>query len=211
MPALFFYGTLRHLPLLEVVAGRESVQAEEAILPDHAVHWVKDQPFPIMVQAPGRVAQGLWCPDLTEEDLARLDFYEGGFGYGLVPVTVQVRGRDQSALVYLPDPDRWPLGADWSLDDWVRDWGEMSVIAAGEAMARFGEISARDLVGLLPAYRARAWANLMAREMAPTDLRDQDADALMSRRSTLGSTRRRRRGAVHPPGRLSRLFPALGL
>ena len=37
MAEFFFYGTLRHLPLLSVVLGRP-VTGEDAWLPGHAVH-----------------------------------------------------------------------------------------------------------------------------------------------------------------------------
>jgi AIG2-like family. len=82
--ALFLYGTLCHDPLLRIVLGREA-EAEPALLADHKVTWVADEPFPLIRHEPGAEARGRVLTDLSDEDLARLDFYEGGFGYGTVP------------------------------------------------------------------------------------------------------------------------------
>ncbi|MCF6316186.1 MAG: gamma-glutamylcyclotransferase, partial [Marinosulfonomonas sp.] len=80
MKNLFFYGTLAHRPLLEVVLGRalspESVQ--DANLPDFAPYWVKGQAHPVLAAQKGAAAKGLYLTGLSAQDVARLDFYEGG-------------------------------------------------------------------------------------------------------------------------------------
>ena len=42
----------------------------------------------MMVAQKGSAAQGLWVRGLSDEDIARLDYYEGGFDYDLVDVTL---------------------------------------------------------------------------------------------------------------------------
>jgi len=135
LKSLFFYGTLRHVPLLSLVLGRaaEALQFREAQLPDHAVYWALDQAFPMIVAGQG-TARGLLVEGLSETDIARLNFYEGGFDYTLRAVTVSTADGPATTKVYFPDPDTWEIGALWSLDAWVARWGEMTLAAATEVM-----------------------------------------------------------------------------
>lgn len=120
MVTFFFYGTLCHLPLLELVLGR-AVVARPCQLADHAVHWARGESFPLIVERPGAAADGLLVENLSDEDVARLDFYEGGFAYHTREVSVgtDVGGARVDARVYFPDPGHWQPGAPWSLPDWV--------------------------------------------------------------------------------------------
>jgi ADP-ribose pyrophosphatase len=170
MSALYLYGTLRHLPLLATVLGRPraDIAARPAHLPDHRVAWAEGQPFPMILPAPGAAATGLVLKGLGAEDMARLDFYEGGFGYGLRDVTVlDDDGAAIPAQVYFPDPDLWTPGADWSLADWARDWGEISVAAAQEVMGYFGNRSPAEVAGMFPMIRSRAASRVRAGQGSP--------------------------------------------
>ncbi|HMO08319.1 MAG TPA: NUDIX domain-containing protein [Paracoccaceae bacterium] len=133
----FFYGTLCHVPLLSAVLGRVP-DAVPARLSGHAVHWAEGQDFPLIVPAPGGVAQGLAVRGLAPEDRARLDFYEGGFGYATRPVTVEAAGQALAAQVYWPDPGRWRPGAAWRLADWAAVWGDAVTAGAADVMALYG-------------------------------------------------------------------------
>ncbi|WP_254448913.1 gamma-glutamylcyclotransferase [Thalassococcus sp. S3] len=160
---LFVYGTLRYRPLLEVVLGREVTAAEPACLKDHAVYWADGQSFPLLVAEPGGEVEGLLLLDLSETDLERLNYYEGGFAYALHPVTVTLgSGGGHQGQVYFPTPGVWSTGSPWSLEDWVSRWGEMTLYAAREAMAHFGHWSAEALAQRFGIIRARAWARLAA-------------------------------------------------
>ncbi|MBV7392751.1 gamma-glutamylcyclotransferase [Mameliella sediminis] len=170
MSDLFFYGTLRHLPLLELVLGRLP-EVTPAVLPDHAVVWAKGQAFPLILSRPGTSAEGLLVRGLSEEDRAALDYYEGGFAYALRPVTVSTSEGAAQAEVYFPETTRWEPGAPWSLEDWADRWGGISMRAAREVLDRRGSYDAREVAGMLPFFRARAWANEIAAEGAPQTLR----------------------------------------
>ena len=87
---LFFYGTLRHAPLLGIVLGRNigAQNLHPTLLSDYTVLAVEEGPFPMLVPQIGAAARGLLVTGLTEEDIVRLDFYEGGFDYDLVDVTL---------------------------------------------------------------------------------------------------------------------------
>ena len=160
MADLFFYGTLCHVPLLERVLGRPAAEIalSPAVLPGWAVYWAAGECFPtIRAEARGR-AEGLLLLDLDEEALARLDHYEGGFGYALEPLEVTTPEGACQALVYLPEGARWPAGAPWRLADWVARFGPLTLAAADEVMERFGVTTPQDrpAVSLDPGARLGA-------------------------------------------------------
>ncbi|WJY20978.1 NUDIX domain-containing protein [Fontisubflavum oceani] len=155
MSALFFYGTLRHAPLLQLVLGRDVVSVD-GVLRNHQVRWVADEPFPMIQEEVGGIATGLVARDITAEDRARLDFYEGAFGYQLVHREVETADGSTLAEVYLPDPGLWTPGAVWSLDDWVRDWGALTLEAAAEVMALYGREPADSIAKRFDMIRSRA-------------------------------------------------------
>ncbi len=161
MTAHFFYGTLRHIPLLEIVLGRsadEIVRTPER-LENHAVLAVAEGPFPCIVAQPGAVAEGLLVEGLTPQDVARLDFYEGSFAYDLIDV---VLAGGTSARVYFPRAGVWTTAAPWSLEVWQAAWGTLSCLSACEVMDYMGRYSADEVAGMFPMIRARAAARINA-------------------------------------------------
>ncbi|WHZ37138.1 NUDIX domain-containing protein [Sagittula sp. MA-2] len=170
MTDLFFYGTLRDARLLEIVLGRTAA-AQPAQLPDHAVVEALGQSFPLLIARDNATADGILVRDLSDDDIARLDFYEGAFDYALVSVTVDTDDGAADALVYMPPVGRWPEGEAWSLDAWQDRWGEVSRRAGAEAMGRYGQQSGESVRALLPFFRNRAWAQVIAAEGAPQTLR----------------------------------------
>lgn len=182
MTELFFYGTLQHLPLLELVLDRPAseMKLSEARLRDHAVYGVKDQAFPMILSENGSYAEGLLVQNLSQNDLERLNFYEGGFDYELRPLGVEtVEGDSVQADVYFPDPGLWTPTKLWELRDWVDRWGDISVTAAHEVMGYFGKIDAATLARSFPALRTRAWAKIAARQRGTGDLRDVTKDVVL--------------------------------
>ncbi|MGI1661443.1 gamma-glutamylcyclotransferase [Palleronia sp. KMU-117] len=182
---LFLYGTLRHLPLLTIVAGRP-VDPRPARLPGHAVFTVDGADYPIIRSAPGEVAEGLilTCDD---EMRARLDFYEAGFGYELREVTAETDAGPERVFVYFAVSDGMRPGPRWSLAAWARDWSPLALIAAHESMDRFGDWDAAGLARRWPPMRARAWSRLLAANPAPATLRTDPAPGAVEVR---GVTRR---------------------
>jgi nudix-type nucleoside diphosphatase (YffH/AdpP family) len=171
---LFFYGTLRHVPLLEVVLGRRATDLDvtESHLPDHAVHWVTGEPYPTIFAQTGDMAPGLLVRGLTEDDIGRLQFYEGGFDYDLKPVEL---ARGQAAQVFFPRPDAQPVGDIWSLQDWERDWAAISVRAAAEVMTFHGQWSAQQVGERFGMIRKRASAWVSAQNRGENPDRSLDA------------------------------------
>lgn len=179
LASLFFYGTLRHAPLLAVVLGKdpERLEACPAVLADHAVRSVPGEPFPTLIAATGATGPGLLVRGLTEQDIARLQFYESGFDFDLVTLDVlDSRGRSMPAQVFFPKPGLCDAADDWSLRDWTEKWAEISVEAAREVMAWYGRKTGAEIVEGFAGIRRRAAAVVAARKRAPDDAPDLTGD-----------------------------------
>ena len=184
MPALFFYGTLRHEPLLELVLGRPLSQLtiSKASLADHAVYGVEGQAFPMIVPETAGKAKGLLVQGLNPQDIERLTFYEGGFEYGLSTQIVDiVDGTKAEARVFYPEPGLWTPDKPWSLQAWVDQWAEVTVLAAQEELAYFGKVDASSIIRSFASIRTRAWAKLAARKRRAGDPRDIGKDVIVHR------------------------------
>lgn len=161
MTDLFFYGTLRHIPLLEVVLGASSgdLTFEDDMLPGYAVSSMSGGLYPTISQSDAQAAEGLLVRNLTPEDLERLNFYEGSFAYDLRSVTLASGAAGQ---VYFPQDMASQGDGPWVLADWVTKFGEISVRAAHEVMGYRGTRSREQVSEMFPVIRARAAANLRA-------------------------------------------------
>lgn len=182
MADLFLYGTLRFAPLLQTVLGRDhgDLTLFPATLPDHAVHRVGGQPYPMILPRPGAAAQGVLVRGLTGGDIDRLEFYEGGFDYDLRPATLRLdAGGTATAQVFFAsqtaDKAAAP-GAPWNLQDWAERWGAQALVAATEVMAWHGRMSAAAIAARFPAIRRRAWARLSAQARPSDPQRDPTGD-----------------------------------
>lgn len=169
MVDFFFYGTLCHLPLLRLVLGRE-VQPRPARLEGHAVYWAKDHAFPVIVAQAGAVTDGILLQGLSDADVARLDFYEGGFACHTRDVTVEA-GEAVTARVYFPDAGQWEAGEPWSLADWTARYGEAVVETAGDFMQLYGRVPSENVLRRYGQMLVRGASRVRARDAAPTTLR----------------------------------------
>lgn len=169
MAPLFLYGTLRHLPLLSRVVGRRP-EVQPARLEGHAARVAGGALYPLIRAETGARAEGLVCPDLSEHEIARIDFYEAGFGYSLQEVTVQTDTGPRPARVYMPPPGGPAPGAPWSLEAWAAQDGALTTAAASEAMGLLGAVSSAVLAQRMPMIRHRAWCRMLADRDRPLTL-----------------------------------------
>ena len=169
---LFFYGTLRHAPLLSLVLGGDSrAVMQPATLADHAVSWADGQCFPMMHAQPGGTAQGVLVTGLSDEDIARLDYYEGGFAYELREVELSTDAGPAKAQAWFPEDGHWTPGDPWLLEDWAEIWGEMTVHAAREVMSYYPEVPATEVQKRFTMIRMRADSRVRAQSSAPSTVR----------------------------------------
>lgn len=161
MSHMFFFGTLRHLPLLEIVLGRslDGLDVQPDTLPGYSVDAVAEGPFPMLRPDVGTTAPGIVVSGLTEGDRARLDYYEAGFDYDVVPCTT---ASGLVTDVYRAVAGRWTAAGPWDFDGWVDRWGAMTAFAAQEIMAGFGTVPSSEVARRFPRIRARAWSKVLA-------------------------------------------------
>ena len=156
MTPIFLFGTLCHQPLLDLVAGAE-LRMEPAALEGHRAAWVEGASWPMLEKRDGaRVAGALIAPG--PHALMRLDYYEACFGYLRKPVRVIRGGAEVDAAAWFPPEQTGTPGADWSLQTWARDWGEVQLLAAAEVMRQIGREAPEIVARRFPIIRARAAA-----------------------------------------------------
>ncbi|WP_415920520.1 NUDIX domain-containing protein [Tateyamaria sp. SN6-1] len=161
MSTLFFYGTLRHAPLLAIVLGRpvDTLQIAQDTLPNMRTDAVAEGPFPMLVDHPGAQAAGLVVTDLSDTDRARLDYYEGGFDYD---TERRVTAAGAAVEVYRTASAAWTSAGPWDFDAWRVRWALMTEHAAREVMSGFGHVSPEEIARRFPRIRARAWSKVLA-------------------------------------------------
>lgn len=184
----FFYGSLRHIPLLKAVIGDTAhLDMQSAFLADHQVFWAKGKGFPLIGPLVGAQAPGLMVSGLTAQDVERLDYYEGGFDYALLNVAVRVGDQDHTAQVFFARDGVWQAGEPWHLDDWVRKWAAINVRAALEFMEGFGLVPVDEMLNRFAQINQRAAsfvraANGVRPSSIATQMDRRDVHVVQSRR-----------------------------
>jgi ADP-ribose pyrophosphatase len=156
--AVFLYGTLRDPDLLAVVLGRDAGPGLAARLPGYRAVRVAGDSHPAILADSGASADGVVLQDLSKLDLARLDHYEGAFGYALGPARVETANGPVAARLYWPEAELPLTAEDWTLAAWQAEDAGLLAEAAGEWMAQFGRVPAADMVWRWPQMRRRAHA-----------------------------------------------------
>lgn len=170
----FFYGTLRHRPMLELLSGGTGgATGRDAELPDHKVLRSVEGDMPILVPEPGRSIRGIaW--DLSEEARERLDAYELPFGYTRRAVTMLVDGRPVEAQAYYPPESIAVSEEEWSFEGWLRHSLPLPMRRAAEIAAQEPPLLGESVREQGPMIDHRAAASLRARGR-PATLRHRAA------------------------------------
>lgn len=181
MRNLFFYGTLRHLPHLAAVLGREAA-AEPARIADHALFRAADGNWPVLSPQPGASAEGIVLRDASAEDLARISFYEAVFGWQPQDMQVDVGGETISAICWVPEAAVQTAGP-WVLEHWVADHAAVAVATAGDVMALMGQRSPAEIGRRYRLMQVRGASRLRAQDWPATRRRAAVAgDVAVARR-----------------------------
>ncbi|MBV7379613.1 NUDIX domain-containing protein [Maritimibacter dapengensis] len=172
--SMFLFGTLCHEPLRRVVLGGDAgVSVVSARLEGYAAHWVTGADYPMLVERDDAETIGVLVTGLSEDHVARLDFFEAGFAYDPVPVRVETDNGPVETCRYVASLSAVP-GAPWVLSDWADLHGALWVAAAQEAMGYYGEITPDELAQRLPTIRLRAGSRVRAQTTAPATLRSDN-------------------------------------
>ncbi|MEL7104754.1 MAG: NUDIX domain-containing protein [Pseudomonadota bacterium] len=153
---VFLFGTLRWKEKLRAVLGRATVKTVPAVAEGFGVVWDAAERFPVLADDPDGRLDGI-VYEASAEDLKRLDWYEGAFGYSRRTITLP----DGPAEVYRLDHIA-PGDTPWDYDDWLARDGAMSTEAAAEAMRLYPATPASDMGRMHPMLMARAASKLRA-------------------------------------------------
>lgn len=163
---LFVYGTLRHLPLFEIVAGLDQnsdVGISPARLYDHAVDRVEKSDLPMLVARDGGIVDGLVLSGLSETQRARLDLYEVAFGYDVRAVEVaRDGGIRSSAEAYFPPDRQQSSGQPWSLPEWESKSAQAALFAAQEGELHQPRLTGSEMFAQWKMAQGRAEAKVRA-------------------------------------------------
>ena len=159
-------------PLMAAVAGPGPLNPVAAQLADYAVRPLAGNVVPFIAPMPGAQTDGLIWRDLTPAQMARLDAYEGAFGYTFGPLEVDAAGTKQVAQCYMP-PDGFVADEGvWSLAVWQVDHEVPAVLAAQEMFSLDPLPDHATLRSMWPMIEARAWSKHRATS-APATVRYQ--------------------------------------
>jgi nudix-type nucleoside diphosphatase (YffH/AdpP family) len=186
---LFIYGTLRSAALMQAVAGGVLPASIPATLDGYRVGSVANDVVPFIEVAAGYQAAGLLFIDLSADQMARLDVYEGAFDFALTEMSIRTQTGSVTAQCYLPSKSNTPGADDWSLAVWQADHEAPAVFAAQELFAHDPLPSHAALRTMWPMMEARAWSKHRA-QAAPAKRRfqPQNGDVRISaKRPPMGS------------------------
>ena len=156
---LFIFGTLLHMPLLEVVSGDPDVRynVQPATREGYKVSRVAGQVFPTIHEVEGGVVNGIIVSGLSDKALSRLDYYEKAFGHDRKDFTVlDAQQRPRDVTVYMGEPDRWEVAESWDRDGWIASFGALTTETAREAMSVLNSMPATQMGQIYPQMMARA-------------------------------------------------------
>lgn len=159
---IFIYGTLRHLPLLEIVAGAALANVPAA-LDGHRVVRQRGGLLPCLIRQAGASCDGILV-EVDGEAKRRLDAYELPYGYTLEPVSVQAGGAAVEAMAYFPDAGIATSDEVFSLDAWAAVHLKVTLEYAREFDLAVDQLGEADIATSTQMMWRRAEARVRAAE-----------------------------------------------
>ena len=168
---LFVYGTLTSTEMMTAVAGPGIQTCKPAKLNGYKVSQLAGNVVPGIHANPGASADGLLWSNLTKTQMARLDLFEGGFGYALSDMVVEIDEGPVNCKGYLPPTDTPDNQEPWSLDDWAAKHLAPTLLAIEELFSHDPLPDASSLQRMWPMIEARSWAKHRAKSVPPATIR----------------------------------------
>ena len=160
---LFVYGTLRSPQLMTAVAGMTPTGGASATLPGFALHPLAGNVVPFIAPDPGAEVAGLIWDGIDDAAFARLDLYEGAFGYVRDTIVVTTAAGERKVACYMPPPGLQAGPGPWSLAVWEADHLAPACLAAAEVFAEDPPPDPATLRRMWPMIEARAWSRHRAK------------------------------------------------
>ncbi|MDX8348882.1 gamma-glutamylcyclotransferase [Cognatiyoonia sp. IB215446] len=154
---LFIYGTLQSTTLMQAVAGGSVPATEPAQLADYGVFRLQDHVVPLIRPLKGAAAKGVVFAGLSANQIARLDLFEGAFGYHRCSVIVTTEEGQRNVACYMPDAALESDG-DWSFTGWCAQHEAPTVLAARELFSHNPLPDQITLRAMWPMIENRAWS-----------------------------------------------------
>ncbi|WP_341365961.1 gamma-glutamylcyclotransferase [Yoonia sp. BS5-3] len=155
---LFVYGTLQSPALMQAVAGGAIPKPIAATLPEYSLRTLRDYVVPCLVSDPSGCVEGVVFRGLTPDQIARLDLYEGAWGYTLAPTRVDAATPLRDVYVYLPPAQGVAPDGPWSFADWQSEHEKPAVDTAIELFSHDPLPDPELLRQTWHMMESRAWA-----------------------------------------------------
>ena len=180
MRPIFFFGSLRDQTLLEVVLDRKVATADlvQASAPDHAALCLAHEAYPYLAKRPGQAAEGVVVFNLTDIDVARLEYFEEA-EYGLAPISVETKDGTVDAQYFAAGEKLGPNTGDrtWDFAGWCRTSRAIAIEEAVELMAHIDLVPVEDCDTIWPGIQTRAMMRARAKATTPMTGRLRQARA----------------------------------
>lgn len=171
---LFFFGTLMDADLLALVLDRavDDTRPRPARVRGYVRHRAAGESFPFLKPDPEGVVEGTVVEGLSQEDVARLNFFEDDDEYRLYPIEVaDAGGRPLSAHVFLSTLKVRDSQEPWDFAAWQRDEKALTLLWAAEYMSYYGKLSCAEVDALWAGIKDRAEIRLAELRGAPAGAR----------------------------------------
>ena len=141
----FFYGTLRSISILEKVIGNKTdhLEINPAFAPQSELRLVINENFPVIVfddSYPG--VEGIVVKGLTEEDIARIRFFED-VEFSPKTMVVEISGI-QEEVNYFSQKGVEPSLDAWFYDKWKEKEEALTLLTTDLWMQLYGKYTAEE-------------------------------------------------------------------
>lgn len=159
--SFFIFETLLDADLRRAVIGRD-VDVMPAALPDMRAALIAEGDRLILMPEDGTKLDGLLLTGLSDEELARLEFYGAVFACEVFSVKVETTNGPVETQSFRSGDRDASVMADWSLSNWQAGPGKVAPTAAIEIMRMRRDYSPEDVANRMSVIRTRAQARVNA-------------------------------------------------
>lgn len=155
---LFFFGSMMDPDLFAVAVGRpvDAFAVAPGVLHGYERRKVRGESYPILVPHPGGRVDGVLVDGLTDAEIDRIRFFEGG-EYDVRPLPVTDRdGEPAGAYACVSTGILEDAGELWRLEAWAATEKARALVQSEELMALYGKITTAEMDATWPQIKERA-------------------------------------------------------